>query len=115
MDAEELSEFYYDHLKWCGCGEPWAALSFLGEVLAAIDQRHPEGVSEEESHAAYMKLFEVLGMEANPGLAYGYLYSIDAYGLLEHGSTIRGSWLTAKGKEVMKAIQNCSKEEFRDA
>ena len=129
MTKTELKDFFYScgkhylngedkGLGWCGCGEPYAALQFLGEVLEAfrvsLDERDPTE-TREESEARYLKPSRLCGAEGNPGLAYGYLYNLDAVGLTEHGSNVRGSWLTDKGHEVLQAIKSITSEEDWDS
>lgn len=92
MTEKELEEFYYSDLKWCGCGEPVASLEFLGKVLRAIYAGDTS------------VLDDLIPYKTKTGLSFGYLYTLDAYGLIEHGTDIRYGWLTDKGKEVMKAI-----------
>jgi hypothetical protein len=123
LTTEELKSFYYstDHyykngedkgLGWCGCGEPWAAIRFLGDVLEALDDDRSDCATQEESDNRYLLPFRMCGGNVCPGLAYGYLYTLDGVGLTDHGSNIRGSWLTDKGREVLEAINNCTEEEW---
>lgn len=104
MTGEELEQFYYGELQWCGCGDSETALRFLGEVLAAVEARYPEGVDNPDPEI-YRKPLELVGMEEKPGMAYGYLYTLDSHGLIEHGSSIRSSWITEKGRSVLRAIE----------
>lgn len=96
-----LSEFYYDELKWCGCGNAEAALDFMRDVLAAIG---PCG-KRDDWEGSRRRMSELIGEESNGALALSYLYMLDAVGLTEHGGSVWGCWLTEKGERILHELQ----------
>lgn len=95
MQHNELLDFLYT-IGFCGCGQPVSAFKLLRDTLLYFD-------SSKKDSEWWKKLDEFLGSKERPGLACWWLYWIDHVGLTEHGGSVPG-WLTAKGKEVMKAM-----------
>lgn len=112
MTLEELHDWVFDGLGFCGCGDPEQALEFLKSVLLAIRKRsHENGEIEEsqvESLARWTRnsdaLNELVGMERAPAMAWTYLYMLSDKDLLEHGGNCSGSWLTEKGEQILDAL-----------
>lgn len=74
-----------EFLGLCGCGDPDAVMDYLGELLERIEQGNPpEG----------------------EGLDWiFFLYWADDKEFADHGTSIRGAWLTEKGKEILNDIR----------
>lgn len=112
MTAKELHDFYFDELEWCGCGDPEGVLQFMAKVLDLAKCRFEAARNEPPFHTGgdYDRLsdefFQLVG-EDTPFREMGlsYLYVLGAHELTEHGSNIRGSWITEKGERVLEAIQ----------
>lgn len=94
-------EFYAccdKHIVFCGCGCPDEVATLIRDVLIAFKNGNPyddvkallPGVYS-DSKANYAEWF--------------LIYQLDSYGLLEHGVSIRGSWLTPLGKEFVVALE----------
>lgn len=78
-------------LHFCGCGNPDEIMAYVKEFLQKLDKRE-WGEYEDKP---YMFL----------------CYWADHEGLSEHGSTVRCSWLTEKGKELLNDINWCIENE----
>jgi hypothetical protein len=107
----EIQRFYYDDLKWCGCGNPDEALGFMRDVLEVMNLRSNENGAESHSVAheesAWMRRTrELYAMLGDGMLGLSYLYVLDAHGLTEHGGSIGGSWLTHKGERVLALLKS---------
>jgi hypothetical protein len=107
-----LSTFYYETLNWCGCGAPDEAMTFMRDVLAAMNKRSEENIAstgldnrENSPWAVNSKALKAL-VDSETMLGLSYLYMLDGYGLTEHGGYIGGSWLTDKGKHILKIMQD---------
>ena len=91
-EAEHLCALFSDSegLHFCGCGCPDEAYELVRDILAlAPFYDHPEAVRELTGDRAY----------------YLVLYAIDNAGLLEHGASIGGSWLTPKGAHYLELMR----------
>jgi len=90
---DNIHDFYYRKLNFCGCGNPDTQMQFLRDVLRAINRRSEGNTWKEDT-----KKIEAL----LPGaLGQFYLYWLDSMGITEHGGSIGGDWLTEKGKELL--------------
>lgn len=114
MTPKQLYDFYFNDLKWCGCGDPTSAMEFMRDVLAAIQFRSqyyraneaPSPLSEESRayyEAANTPLVALLPDNSQLGLAYQYV--LDAHELTEHGGNVCGAWLTTKGTDVLESLR----------
>lgn len=81
----------------CACGDPESAYSTLRDLLRLMDSRS-KGRWELERWKQIENYFNT------PGLMYFVLYILDNMKLIEHGSSIGGSWLTERGQEVLDAL-----------
>lgn len=73
-----------EELGICGCGCPTEAYKAVHEVLFKM----PSLESEEMD---------------NPYISF-MIYTLNHLGFLEHGSSIYGSWLTEKGRQLLEAL-----------
>lgn len=87
-------------LGFCGCGCPDDAYAFIRDMLA---------LAPFYEHRAAVQ--ELTGEKAH----YFVLYALDRAGLLEHGSNIRGSWLTAKGTHYLALMRRWEWDDFAAA
>ena len=71
-------------LGLCGCGNPDDIMLYIKEMLERL---------EKQDHGEY---------EDKPYMFFAYW--ANKKGFAEHGSTARCSWLTDKGKELLKDI-----------
>lgn len=95
-------------LGLCGCGCPEETLDTALGVLSAIEVRSAAWEANDDSAAeqAYEQLNRLAPFEGeHAGLGYAFMYMLDAHGLLEHGSSIGGSWLTDDGKEFLARLR----------
>ena len=102
LSKKDIYEFWHTNLPTCGCGAPEETCELIYKVLCGF---------ADGSH--YDTLKEILpGVYASKDKKDNYaewflLYRLDQLGLLEHGTIIRGSWLTDKGKELVAAMKLC--------
>ena len=83
--------FYYEKLKWCGCGDPDTAKQIVKNYLTAIKNRR---MDNSESLRKYFNVRSVYDNDLLLCLAY----TIDAAEFTEHGTSIGGAWLTDTGE-----------------
>lgn len=91
-----------DDLGLCGCGTPEAAFSLVRDILNLApfyeDQR-------------WRQVEELVG---NDGAHHIVLSMLTRAGLIEHGSSISGSWLTDKGRYYQTALAGIADWDFLD-
>lgn len=115
---QELNDWVFTDLGFCGCGDPEAALDLMRSILSAINSRSERNQQNDSTHEEWMtvsrEIEKMIGMEQNPAVAWTYLYFLDGQGLLEHGSNITGSWLTDKGKEILALFNKYTSKQIID-
>ncbi|MFH1740206.1 MAG: hypothetical protein ABIH23_14455 [bacterium] len=79
---DPIRKFWTDH-NFCFCNEPDKALIELGEHLRSIASGEPWN-------------------EEVRGVLWEYV--LDSFGLTEHGTSVRCSWLTDPGRTLLAAI-----------
>lgn len=106
----EVQAFYYETLKWCGCGNPEDALGLMRNILRLLKARS-DANSADDPYTPYPKsgwakytaeLDAVLG---DGPLGLSYLYMLDALELTEHGGSVGGCWLTSEGERVLSLLE----------
>lgn len=112
----EVQEFYYETLEWCGCGNPDEALAFMRDVLQVIHDRSKDNSLPSERRIPYAqskwaKHTAKLNAMLPGALGLSYLYMLSALGLTEHGGSVGGSWLTIEGDRVLSILANADLEE----
>ena len=100
MTLEEMHEWVFDW--FCGCGDPEGALDFLRDTLGIINSEFDERWDRMQARFP------------DSPMSWTYLYTLDDKGLIEHGSNIRGCWLTDRGKEVLAGLNAHSSEQIID-
>jgi len=112
-----VQRFWYEKLRWCGCGNPEDALAFMRDIMQVMKDgsdgnRSELGVPYEQS--AWAKRAKQLE-EMLPGpLGLSYLYMLDHLGLTEHGGSVGGSWLSEEGEKALELLKAGDLEEAMD-
>lgn len=115
---ELLHDFYFERLKFCGCGRPDFTLEFIKKFLNVIQERTDEYDKPDYNHRKvwdkyHEKLKEVFEFknhednelsEVQDGIVQFVMYHLDNIGILEHGSGISGAWLTKYGIQILEAL-----------
>ena len=106
---DELERYLQAELGYCGCANPDAAIEILRDVLRCVRNVRSAMLEEpyfyERSKQAYDRLQETLHFKRAPGTAMWFLYLLDAHGLTEHGNNVRECWISAKGVQLLDAIE----------
>ncbi len=93
-EVELVSELHI-----CGCGTPEVCYAWILEYLKDLDLDN-NNWNKYDYDSPEWKYIQIIN---------GFL---DYEGFVEHGSTCRCSWLTAKGKRLVKALEYMSKYNF---
>lgn len=89
----ELDYLLTGVLGFCGCGSP----EDVGEYVRAMLLRHVKQTDSEN-----FSCWERTSYEDMPTMFF--LYWADDNGYIEHGSTIRCSWMTPKGDSLLRDL-----------
>ncbi len=98
-------------LKFCGCGDVAAALSYLLKILRAFKSMDdfqagtPAGINM--FLVAWADLDKIFNSD---GERYFVYYFLDREEYTEHGGSVPG-WITDKGKELLMWLERWEKEE----
>ena len=115
QNEQLVHDFYFDTLKWCGCGNPADALVFMRDVLALLKLRSEDSRAEKHNWEQHTKtLWSLLAQETHPMLGLTYMYLLDSLGLTEHGGNVMGCWLDEKGEELLALLQTTDIERAVD-
>jgi hypothetical protein len=106
-------------LKFCGCGDQTAALTYVRDVLKHIDSRNkphrPASWYTPENRTAWeqeqlARAQKDRNFYASVGAEYFVYYMLDHLQLIDHGSMVPG-WLSDKGREVLEDLEILLQEE----
>ena len=90
--------------NFCGCGYPAEFCRYIRDVLRRAGEENQVDDKGRETRRAFYRDTETLW--ANEGQGLAVLYMLDEKKFIEHGSGIFGSWLTEKGKEMLKRLED---------
>lgn len=89
-------------LRFCGCGLPEDALDVVRSVLEHFADKDRDWRIE-------------WGADLPDGVQVLVLYTVDGAGLLEHGGSVYGSWLTPAGERFLAVLQRRTWDQIEDA
>lgn len=87
MTDETIEEKVMRELGLCGCGDPWTFVRQLADYLKNVRDRVP--MYGEENFEKFV----------------AYMYLCDDRGLTDHGTSVLSAWLTDKGKELLRRLE----------
>lgn len=97
---EECEDFfYYEKLKWCGCGMPEIAKKVIRDYLEIVNNDSDKKCDE------LKKRFGVEYVYDNE-LLLCLAYALDAAKFTEHGSSVGGAWLADEGKMFLWLLKH---------
>lgn len=113
-EFEEAQDKLVNALKLCVCGCPGDALDYILGGLEIIAEKAPPCAGEDPAthwKTWYAKLLAKRKAHyGSDGAEYFFYYVMDAYGMVEHGSSVPG-WLSQTGEEILKDLR-VWKEEY---
>ena len=90
----DVKAFFYNELGACGCSDIKAMIVEVKRFLSWADSQSPD-------YDNRIRFDELYGSE---GIFYLIAGMLDHAGLIEHGSSIRCSWLTSEGIDLLSAL-----------
>lgn len=118
MERHELRVWFNE---WaCGCGAPTEVAAFILDLLSAYDDRwrHDLSIMRPADRPALDRVWKehtdaVKKLLPNDGAQYFVLYVLTHWDVLEHGSSVGGSWLTDKGRDILHALEREREDGFK--
>lgn len=98
MTDDEALNIIYDKLGYCGCADK-DPLLLIRKVLEFADRK-----AQKEWHTFDKFVNDVCHSDEN--VAYCLLFLCENAELMEHGTSIRGVWLTEIGYQFLDFIKN---------
>lgn len=100
--VEELySLFTHEIMNLCGCGSPELTDDIIRKLLKVrFDYKH-NNMAYEERCGREKEIFNIEDEDILYGTVQFFLYVLDDKGMLEHGSSIGGSWITDLGEKYL--------------
>ena len=97
--------FLFELLDMCGCGCPENTHAWIRKILTIRSEWQDKKISYEEIKNRYKNDLDLDDSNNNHyGALQFILYILDAYGIVEHGSSIGGCWLTDLGKMYLTVL-----------
>jgi len=95
MNCEsKLLYIHTETIGFCGCGNPEEMMGYIKTMLEKLDSKD-WGNYEDKPYMFFV-------------------YWADKNGFTDHGTTVRCSWLTEKGKELLNNIKLYLQKEYKD-
>ena len=106
MLVSYLMDFFaFEILNMCGCGIPENTYEVIRRVLNIRNEWSEDKLSYEDVQEKYKSELRVdTDISIDYGLLQFMLYTLDSAGLLEHGSSIGGCWLSSLGKMYLTVL-----------
>ena len=120
MYAKKVQKMYFEDLRLCGCGSPDHRIKFIKSLLNLINDRHEQDLSYEEYNKRLVELFgfketgnpKCYFNDISDGIVEFVLDQFNEAGLLEHGSSVGGSWLSNYGKEMLEILNDIDEDKI---
>jgi len=110
-DGDYLRGLIGDKLGICGCGDNSIVIDFLIAALKAIRKRCEPGWDRAE----FEDVFRGNGDTGDTLFFWMALYFLDRSGLIEHGTSIRYSWLTDEGRDFLERFGGMTGDDIQEA
>lgn len=89
---QDVESLIMGQFNFCGCGNPNDCIDYIKRMLEYQDSK-------------------VCPFSSDDNQSMFFLYWADSAGLLEHGTSVRGSWVTSDGMEFIEIVNKLNKGE----
>lgn len=101
--SQHLNQIFYVDLGFCGCGNSGDAYELVRDLLTLCPLYEGQRWRQAET------------LTGGGAVHHIVLSTLDTAGLIEHGSSINGSWLTPKGAWFLGAARTVPFDDINDA
>lgn len=98
---EELDDLYFGKMGMCGCGRPNDVKKLIHYLIDNQEKRGRDEISFEEMQSNRMSIIRETDSDVIFEFVFHYL---NDKGIMEHGNSVYGSWLTPKGKRFFELL-----------
>ena len=103
---EKFEDVYYNTIGMCGCGRPDEVKQFLFDLL----ENHRQYKDDEITYEVMSEKRKEIIKSVDTDIIFEIIFHVfENAELLEHGSSVYGSWFTEKGSNFLKLLA-----EFKD-
>jgi len=114
-DWQHLNQLCHSDLKFCGCGDPESVYELVRDLLGLFQERSDAWERDRQEHPPFgqagsdpargiwQQIKDLIG--GGDGTYYAVLYWLDGSGMIEHGGSVAGSWLTQKGQYYLSLMR----------
>ena len=107
-----MDYFSFEVMDMCGCGRPENTNEMIRKILNIRNEWSEDKLKYEDVVKRYGQDLKIdTENEIHYGLLQFVLYMLDSHGILEHGSSVSGSWLTKEGKMYLTVLNAWRKRE----
>jgi hypothetical protein len=100
----EKQVFHFGVFGMCGCGEPEEAYNFLLGILKLADRRACNASAGRAAEWVDLEAEVAQAIRFDPETtAHVLLHLLTERGVIEHGGSVGGSWLTDLGAQIVDA------------
>lgn len=97
----DFRDIYFGEMGMCNCGNPEDVKKFLYELL----KNHKGHISGEITYDEMVKTRERIIKETDTDVIFEFVFHVfERIGLLQHGGSVYGSWLTEKGERFFDLL-----------
>ena len=114
---DELIDFFsFEIMNMCGCGCPEYTNELIRKILIIRSEWRDEKLSYDDVIKRYKTDLDLYNENDNHyGTLQFILYMLDAHGIVEHGSSVGGCWLTDLGKMYLTVLNAWHSEKEKNA
>lgn len=110
-----MNFFSYEIMGLCGCGCPEDTHRVIRYVLNIRNDWMNKNIKYDEVKNRYCSDLHIdLSYDVHHGMLQYILYDLNDHGILEHGSSVGGSWLTNLGKMYLDVLNAWYAREYSE-
>lgn len=98
---KDFEAIYFKEIEMCNCGQPEEVKKFIYELL----KNHKEYKDGKITCEIMVENRKRIIKETNTDIVFEFVFHVlECNGLLEHGGSVYGSWLTTKGERFFDLL-----------
>jgi hypothetical protein len=98
---EDFETIYFGEIGMCGCGSPEGVKKFIYELL----KNHKDYKDKKITYEVMAENRKQIIKETDTDVVFEFVFHVLEHNdLLEHGSSVYGSWFTEKGEKFFELL-----------